>query len=70
MVRFEQTHVDNARQISGLINRVIGQAIMKVPKNDKFKDYARYADGCLNMVAATRDQVSPVPSNARWPPNG
>ena len=56
MVCFEQTHVDNGRQISGLINRVIGQAIMTVPKNDKFKDYARYAEHCLNMVAATRDQ--------------
>ena len=33
-----------------------GQAIMTVPKNDKFKDYARYAELCLNMVAATRDQ--------------
>ena len=29
---------------------------MTVPKNDKFKDYARYAEHCLNMVAATRDQ--------------
>ena len=30
---------------------------MTVPKNDKFKDYARYAEHCLNMSAAT------VPSN-------
>jgi hypothetical protein len=30
--------------------------MMAVPKNDKFKDYARYAEHCLNMVAATRDQ--------------
>jgi hypothetical protein len=29
---------------------------MTVPKNDKFKDYARYAKHCLNMVAGTRDQ--------------
>ena len=29
---------------------------MTVPKNDKFKDYARYAEHCLNMVAATTDQ--------------
>ena len=35
-----------------------GQAIMTVPKNDKFKDYARYAGHCLNMVAATTDQES------------
>jgi hypothetical protein len=57
VVRFEQTHVDNARQTSSLIG-VVGQAIMTVPKNDKFKDYARYAEHCLNMVAATRDQES------------
>ena len=31
---------------------------MTVPKNDKFKDYARYAEHCLNMVAATREQES------------
>jgi hypothetical protein len=37
---------------------VVGQAIMTVPKNDKFKDYARYAEHCLNMMAATRDQES------------
>jgi hypothetical protein len=29
---------------------------MTAPKNDKFKDYARYAEHCLNMVASTRDQ--------------
>jgi hypothetical protein len=29
-----------------------------VPKNDKFKDYTRYAEHCLNMVASTKDQVS------------
>ena len=27
-------------------------------KNDKYKDYARYAERCLNMVAATTDQES------------
>jgi hypothetical protein len=31
---------------------------MTVPKNDKFKDYARYAENCLNMKAATTDQES------------
>jgi hypothetical protein len=31
---------------------------MTVPKNDKFKDYARYAEHCLNTSAATRDQES------------
>jgi hypothetical protein len=29
---------------------------MTTPKNDKFKDYARYAAHCLNMTAATSDQ--------------
>ena len=27
-----------------------------MPKNDKFKDYTRYAEHCLNMVAGTPDQ--------------
>jgi hypothetical protein len=27
-----------------------------VPKNNKFKDYARYAEHCLKMMAATTDQ--------------
>jgi hypothetical protein len=31
---------------------------MTMPKNDKYKDYARYAEHCLNMVAATMDQKS------------
>src|SRR5580704_5837881 len=29
---------------------------MPALKNDKFKDYTRYAECCLNMVASTRDQ--------------
>jgi hypothetical protein len=29
---------------------------MTVPKNDQFKDYARYAEHCLNIMASTRDQ--------------
>ena len=31
---------------------------MAVPKVDTFKDYTRYAEHCLNMVAATRNQES------------
>jgi len=54
---FEQTHLDNARQISRL-NRVGRQGMMTMPKNDKYKDYARYAERCLNMMAATSDQES------------
>jgi len=29
--------------------------MMTVPKNDTYKDYARYAEHRLNMVAATTD---------------
>ena len=32
------------------------QKLWPAPKNDKFKDYTRYAEHCLNMVASTRDQ--------------
>ena len=27
-----------------------------MPTNEKYKDYARYAEQCLNMVASTRDE--------------
>ena len=27
-----------------------------MPENDKFKDYTRYAEHCLNAVASTADQ--------------
>ena len=40
----------NARQIFRL------EENMPALKNDKFKDYTRYAEHCLNMVASTRDQ--------------
>jgi hypothetical protein len=33
-----------------------GRGSMTVPKNDKYKDYARYVEQCLNMVASTRDE--------------
>jgi hypothetical protein len=54
VVHFAQTHHDNARQIPRQ-NRIIG-GTRSVPKNDKYKDYVRYAEHCLNMVASTRDQ--------------
>ena len=38
-------------------------------KNDTYKDYTRYAEHCLNMVAATTDQEA-LAFNAKWPPNG
>ena len=31
---------------------------MTMRKNDKYKDYARYAERCLNMVAVTTDRRS------------
>jgi hypothetical protein len=31
---------------------------MAVPKIGKHKDYVRYAEHCLNMVASTKDQDS------------
>jgi hypothetical protein len=34
------------------------ERILATPKNDKHKEYARYAEHCLNMVAATKDQGS------------
>ena len=29
---------------------------MAVPKNDTYKDYAHYAEHCLNMMAETTDK--------------
>jgi len=34
------------------------EASMPALKNDKFKDYTRYADHCLNMMASTTDHGS------------
>ncbi len=50
---FEQTRLGNARQISRLIRQRRG---MTVPMDDKQKDYARYAETCLKIVAVTTDQ--------------
>jgi hypothetical protein len=50
---FEQTRRDNPRKNSRLY-RIIGN--MTVLKNDTYKDYTRYAEHCLNMVAAITDQ--------------
>ena len=51
VVDFAQTH-------SAMRDRFPPEKSMPALKNDKFKDYARYAGHCLNMVAATRDQES------------
>jgi len=34
------------------------ESIVPVPESDKHKDYVRYAEHCLNIVTATRDQES------------
>jgi hypothetical protein len=45
VVRFDQTLQDNARQIAHLAQL----------KNDKHKEYARYAAHCLDLMPATKD---------------
>ena len=42
--------LSNARQVSRL------EESMPALKNDKFREYTRYAEYCLNMMASTRDQ--------------
>ena len=42
---------------------------MAIPKDDKHKEYARYAAYCLHMVAAVPDQEFAT-FNVKWPPNG
>ncbi len=32
--------------------------VMSVPKNEKYKDYVRYAEHCLNVMTETTDQES------------
>jgi hypothetical protein len=54
-VNFWPDSVYNAPQIFCLNQ---GKEIVTSPKNGKFKDYARYAEHCLNMVAATTDRES------------
>jgi hypothetical protein len=34
----------------------VGGVVMAVPRNDKHKDYVRYAEHCLKMVPAAADQ--------------
>jgi hypothetical protein len=42
---------------------------MAILKNDKHKEYTRFAAHCLEMVTITREQES-GPFNAKWLPNG
>ena len=43
---------------------------MAILKNEKHKEYTRFAAHCLEMVTVTRDQESLGPFNAKWLPNG
>ena len=40
----------------GARGRGINGEIMAIPKNNKHKDYARYAAHCLNLVPSTKNQ--------------
>ena len=55
MVNFEQTHLGACQRFSATLPAGMTMAI---PKNDKHKEYARYAAHCLNMVTAVKDQES------------
>jgi hypothetical protein len=52
---FEQTRLSSTRQIFRL-NTIIRRGKMTMPNN--YKDYARYAEHCLKIVAAITDQES------------
>ena len=51
-----RTGTDSSRQSAKELRlyKIIGN--MTVLKNDTYKDYTRYAEHCLNMVAAITDQ--------------
>jgi hypothetical protein len=79
VVNFGQTHPINARHIFCRVGRckIVSERIMAIPTSYKFaiptsykyKEYARYAAHCLNMVAATKDQESRVTNRemaAEW----
>ena len=53
VVNFDQTHSTVRDRFCG---RNYREGTMTAPKNDQFKDYTRYAEFCLNMVASTGDQ--------------
>jgi hypothetical protein len=62
VVNFGQTHPINARQIFCRERRrkVAPERIMAIPTSYKYKEYARYAAHCLNMMTTTKDQESRV----------
>jgi hypothetical protein len=54
VAHFDQTGPGGARQTSRIME--LSGGIMSVPKNDKHKEYASYAEHCLRMVPVTPDQ--------------
>jgi hypothetical protein len=54
MINFDQTRRIRVRQIP--VASGGSGSIMAIPKNDKHKSYARYAEHCLSVVTSTRDQ--------------
>jgi hypothetical protein len=56
VVLFDQNHPNDASQILGDVECPGG--IMAISKNDKHKEYSRYAAHCLKMVPAAGDQKS------------
>jgi hypothetical protein len=57
MFDFDQTHPVKARTVV-LHDREESGGIMANPKNDKHKEYTRFAAHCLEMVTVARDQES------------
>jgi hypothetical protein len=55
VVNLAQTSPDNARQNFQTVGST-PERIMAVPKNDKHKDYVRYAARCLDIVPSITDQ--------------
>ena len=55
MVPFAQTTRQDAIDFQPEIESQVGRMTVS---NDKFKDYVRYAEHCLNMAAAPTDQES------------
>jgi hypothetical protein len=55
VVNFERTHPASTGHISRTA-KSSPERIMAIPKNEKHKEYARYAVHCLQMVPRTPDQ--------------
>jgi hypothetical protein len=64
---FEQTRLDDAT--IHFPPEFMGSVSVIVPQNESYKDYARYAEHCLNVVNQLTIR-SRVGYTAKWPPNG